>query len=202
MAQSNKRAVLSIYGLAGSGKTRYARKYLDEFTRAIIIDGGFDEDDFPGDRVWTFAEFHEYMLAHHDRIFRVRFNPTASEFALVCLWVKEAGDCLFLIDECDRFLQQGRIPEEFLDLVARGRHYGAHRGVSMVIISQNPMQIPIDVRRQSTSMIIFNTAEPADLDWLKKVVGDEWAARAPMLPEGHFLEWVKGEGTKEGQLGS
>lgn len=195
MSQRNSRRVIAVYGLSGSGKTRYASALARRAGRAIIVDGGFSgESDFPGHRANTFWEFHEFMKRNRSKMFRVRFCPTVEEFALVCDWARVAGDLTLIIDEADRFLIQSRIPEEFLDLAARSRHYGVYEGVSLVVLGQNPMQIPIDVRRMSTEMIIFNTAEPADVDWLRKQIGDEWAARCPTLAPEWYLEWKKGVG--------
>jgi len=195
VAQANNRQVYSVFGLAGSGKNLWTRRHLDGKTRVVIVDGGFtDEEDFDGIRVETFAEFHAYMKAHVDGLFRVRFCPLSiTEFDFVCRWVREAGDLILVVDEADRFLAQAKIPESFQHLVARGRHWG----VDMVLIASNPMQIHIDVRRQSTSMIIFNTTEPADLDWLRKIVGDEWGDKVPQLQPLHGIEWVKGAGCSE-----
>ncbi len=195
MSNHNNRAVLGVFGLAGSGKTRYSRKYLEEFPRAIIIEGGFPgEREYPGRKVETLAEFNDFMLAHHEGLFQVRYVPAPEEFRWVCSWAREAGDCLLLIDEADRYLQTGKIAPEFMDLVARSRHYGKYMGVPLVVIAQNPMQIPIDVRRQSTSLIVFNTAEPADKEWLGKMMGKEWEEKAPLLQPGEFIDWTKGQG--------
>lgn len=194
MAQANNRKVWSVFGLAGSGKNLWTRRYLQGRSRVIIVDGGFsDEEDFEGIRLETFAEFHAYMLQNHTGLFRVRFCPTVKEFPFVCRWVREAGDCVFVVDEADRFISQSHVPEEFNELNARGRHWG----VDMVVISQNPMQIHINVRRQSTGMIVFNTAEPADVEWFKKMVGDEWGEKVPMLQPLHGIEWIKGQGCTE-----
>lgn len=200
MAQANSRSVQSIFGLNGSGKTITARRIVEGSARAVIVDGGFQEEDFPGVRVGDYWEFHAYMKANVDGLFRVRFCPTRAEFPFVCRWVREVGDCLFVVDEADRFLKLGDIDPEFMDLVMRGRHYGATAGVSLVIIAQNPMQVPIDVRRCSTSIIAFNNAEPADVEWLEKMVGKDWAPVFPMLKPGHYVEWVKAVGAQRGVL--
>jgi len=202
MAQSNKRTVRIIYGIAGSGKTRYTSRFIRSFARSIIIDGGFtNEQDFPGVRIEKYWDLHQFLKENADRVFRVRFCPTTAEFPLVCQWAKILGDLCLVIDEADRFLPPGRVPEEFKDLTARGRHYGEYAGVSIALITQNPKQIPIEVRSQSTHMVIFNTAEPAHVDWLRKCIGKEAALRCQQLPEFHFVEWIKGEpGWKEHTL--
>lgn len=200
MAQTNSRAVRAIFGLNGSGKTITARRMVEEVGRAMIVDGGFAEDDFPGIRMGSFWEFHDYMKRNADGLFRVRFCPTRAEFPYVCRWAKEAGDCLLVVDEADRYLRLGDLDPEFMDLVMRGRHYGANAGVSLVIVAQNPMQVPIDVRRCSTSIIAFNNAEPADVEWLGKMMGRDMEPVFPMLKPGQYVEWVKAEGAHLGYL--
>lgn len=198
MAQTNNRGLVSVFGLVGSGKTTLAAGLAREYARVVIVDGGYErENDFPGDRVENWWSFHDYMTARAEGLFRVRFCATPDEFDLVCEWCRVAGDLCLIVDESDRYLVQGKIPDSFMDLVARGRHYGEYQGVSMVVIAQNPMQIPIDVRRQSTEICCFNTAEPADVDWLRKMIGDEWGQKAPMLSKGRYIRWVKGVGSTE-----
>lgn len=197
MAQSNTRKVHSVFGLNGSGKTLYTSRYISGAARVVIVDGGFrNEEDFRGIRMNSFWEFHDYMKRNARGLFRVRFCPTREEFPLVCAWVREVGDCFLVVDEADRFLRAGDLDEEFMDLVMRGRHYH-NEGVSLVVVAQNPMQVPIDVRRASTSIVAFNNAEPSDVEWLEKMMGKEWGPKFPMLKPGHYIEWVKAEGARE-----
>lgn len=194
MAQTNKRKVWSAFGMAGSGKTVWARRLVESYSRVVIVDGGFtDEEDFPGIRCQTFWEFHAYMLKNIDGLFRVRFCPTREEFPLVCRMVREAGDCLFVVDESDRFNAGGKVDRELVELIARGRHWGIH----MLFIGATLVNIHIDIRNQSTHLIIFNTMEPAYLDWIGQVCGKEVALKAPMLKPLHGIEWVRCEGFTE-----
>lgn len=192
--QANKRKVWSAWGMAGSGKTVWARRMVERYTRVVIVDGGFtDEEDFPGIRALTYWEFHAYMLKNIDGLFRVRFSPTREEFPLVCRMVREAGDCLFVVDESDRYNAGGKVDKELMELIARGRHWG----IDMLFVAGTPMQIHIDIRNQSTHLIIFNTSEPAYVEWIAKVIGTEWAAKVPQLPPLHGIEYVKGAGCTE-----
>lgn len=193
MAQVNKRKVISVFGLAGSGKNVWTRRYLAGKNRVIIVDNGEGEDDFEGIHFETFWEFHAYMKENQDGLFRVRFCPTVAEFPFVVRWAREARDCELVLDEAWRFLSPSHVPEEWNVLVAGGRH----RGVNMVVISPSLSQIHIDVRRQSTGMIIFSTTEPADVDYLKKVIGNEWGDKVMMLQDLHGVEWVRGVGCSE-----
>jgi hypothetical protein len=199
MAQISRRDVVCVFGLAGSGKTRWARWYVRQQRRAIILEAGFaGENEYPGVKVPDFWSFHEYMNKNKDGVFRVRYAATPAEFPLVCEWAAVAGSLSLVVEEADRYLQQGCIPAEFLELTFRGRHFGDSDGVSIVVISLDPMKMPIDIRRQATRMVIFNTVEPGDVEWLSKVIGKDWAEKCKALPAGRGLEWVKGgDGCRE-----
>jgi hypothetical protein len=206
MTQKNQRDVLCIFGAAGMGKTRYVQRRMNEWTRAIIVEGGFSgENEYPGVKVETWRDFEDYLESHIDSLFRLRFVPSVPEFSLVCDWAGIVGSCALIIDEADRFLSNRVLEPEFIELVNRGRHFGdiAGRGVSLVCISANPFDFPIAFRRQITKAIIFNTAEPNDVEWLSKLFGSgqrEWAEKCALLKPGEFVEWVRGEGCKMGAL--
>jgi hypothetical protein len=206
MTQKNQRDVLCIFGAAGMGKTRYVQRRMNEWTRAIIVEGGFSgENEYPGVKVETWRDFEGYLESHIDSLFRLRFVPSVPEFSLVCDWAGIVGSCALIIDEADRFLSNRVLEPEFIELVNRGRHFGAiaGRGVSLVCISANPFDFPIAFRRQITKAIIFNTAEPNDVEWLAKLFGSgqrEWAEKCALLQPGEYVEWVRGEGCKMGAL--
>ncbi len=196
MSQKNERYLHCIFGPVGYGKTRYNRRYLAKFSRAIIVEGDFPDepDQYPGILLPDLSTFDDYMMKNMNGLFRARIAARPEDFPFICEWAKVAGDCALFVDEADRYLIPGRVDPAFMDLVARGRHYGRWQGVSLSVVTQNPMQIPIDVRRQATHMIIFNQAEPADKEWLGKLIGKEWEEKCPLLQKFEFIEWEKGKG--------
>lgn len=194
--QSNKREVLCVFGANGQGKTRWIQAHVKTWTRAIILDGGFkDEREFPGVKVHTFRDLEDVLERRAVGPFRVRYTARdRAEFAMVCEWARELGGLALVVDEADRYLSGGLIEPEFLELVNRGRHFGVGEGVHIVAASANPFDFPIAFRRQITRAVIFNTSEPNDVDWLAKLVGRDWAEKAPLLKVGEFIEWTRGAG--------
>lgn len=205
MAQHNRREIFAIFGAAGMGKTRYTQNKMRGWTRAIICEGGFsDEDEYLGVKVDNWTQLENYLEDHIDSLFRVRYAPSAVEFPLICEWAAVVGSCHVIVEEADRYLNSKVIDPSFLELVNRGRHFGAHgSGVSLVAISSNPFDFPIAFRRQITRAVIFNTAEPNDVEWLSKLFGSgerEWAEKCAKLPPGEYVEWVRGVGCKMGKV--
>jgi hypothetical protein len=198
--------IVTLMTYKGVRYTVMSQKQFNEWTRAIIVEGGFSgENEYPGVKVETWRDFEGYLESHIDSLFRLRFVPSVPEFSLVCDWAGIVGSCALIIDEADRFLSNRVLEPEFIELVNRGRHFGAiaGRGVSLVCISANPFDFPIAFRRQITKAIIFNTAEPNDVEWLAKLFGSgqrEWAEKCALLKPGEYVEWVRGEGCKMGAL--
>lgn len=188
------------------GKTRYVQSRVPEWTRAIFVEGGFEsETEFPGVKAECLRDLMDYLEDNQDGIFRVRYVPTGEEFPIVCDMAAAVGSCALVIDEADRFLRNRNLEPEFLELINRGRHFGHidGQGVSLVCISANPFDFPIDFRRQITTAVIFNTAEPNDVEWLAKLFGAtqrEWAEKCSRLQPGQFVLWERGKGCTEGTL--
>lgn len=201
VAQQNDRDVIAVLGGNGQGKTRWLQAHVKGWTRAIIIEGGFkDEEEFPGVKVETLEDFEDYMSAVGPlRPFRVRFTPTQEEFWIICDWAKAAGSLTLLVEEAHRYIKKWMpLDAGFLDLINMGRHYGElGEGVSLVVVSTAPADFPIEFRRQITRAVVFSTTEPSDIKWLGDFMGSEWAEKAARLPPGRFIEWERGVGCKE-----
>ncbi len=187
-----QREVKFRLGQTGSGKTWGAAQEFRTRPRAIVAECGYDE--FPAIR---FAEFPDLVL-YLERIgafssksvpFRVSYTPRASEYEFMFALALELGDVWLYLEEADRF-GDPKTCYAYDEVVTRGRH----DGISIMALSLNPFALPIDLRRQATSIVSFRQTEEPDVKWVAAKVGDlayELPALPgpPQTPPFPFLEW-------------
>lgn len=187
-----QREVRLRMGMTGSGKSYGAARFFTQCPRAIVAECGYEEFD-----AIRFTRFPE-MVLYLERIgafknpgapFRVSYTPLIHEYALMFQTALELGNCWLFLEEADRF-GDPRDFWEYDEVITRGRH----RGISLCALSLHPFSLPIDLRRQATSIISFKQTEPSDLKWLADHVGD-LAYELPNLPGPPqkppfpYLEW-------------
>lgn len=174
-----QREVKIRLGQTGSGKSYGAAKFFEQCPRAIVAECGYDE--FKAVRFDEFPEMVLYLesvgaFKNRNAPFRVSYTPRISEYPLIFQTALETGNCWLFLEEADRF-GDPRDCWEYDEVITRGRHCG----VSIYALSLHPFKLPIDLRRQTTSLVSYRQTEPNDIKWLAEHVGDI-AYQLPALP--------------------
>lgn len=131
---------IDIFGIQGSGKTHFARRFIQNFKKPIVY--GVHPEDFErpdvkcylykpkGDVVAEFPTFFKNALSGAKR---GRF------------------DAIF-IDEADMFFRENyELDKDMNDAVLNHRHYD----LSLVFISRRPQDLPTRIVESSHYLIIF-----------------------------------------------
>ncbi len=155
-------------GAGGSGKTTLALRHAERFDRVLFVQPDESErSPYPPTR--DRAELVKRMLAPS---FHVAFIADL-QLDLV-EWCNEAafkaGDTLVIWEEAGTLLPRASLKERApwaFALWMRGRH----RRCRVFACSQRPASVSGDLRANVSRAVIFNTTEPADLDWYKAMIG-------------------------------
>lgn len=178
-----QRDVILVFGKTGSGKSEWIKHFLAQCTRVIIADA--DQRGYPAVHCDSFDELADYCRKHQRResFFRVSYTPYEHEFPVFLDLARIISPVHLVLEEADRFPD----PEECFEyqhVVVRGRH----SETSLIAASLYPALMPKLLRSQATRVIAFRQHEPADIDWLRRVMGDD-AFNLPHLKDHEYLDW-------------
>lgn len=194
-----QREVRLRLGQTGSGKTYGSAQHFAQCPRAIVAECSFKE--FPAVR---FEEFPD-LVVYLDKLrafenphvpFRVSYTPRKSEYPLIFEAALELSNCWLFLEEADRFGDPEETPG-YDEIITRGRHYGIH----IEALATHPFNLPVDLRRQCTSLVSYRQIEPRDVKWIADLVGPsayelpklEGPGRLPngqmLQPPFPYLEW-------------
>ena len=121
-----------------------------------------------------------------EKFFRVAYTPYDYEYPLMMDLARLLGPVTLVIEEADR-MPDPQDSFEYQEIIVRGRH----AGVSIMALGLYPYLLPPMLRRQATAIYSFRQHEPQDIDWLRKVMGDD-AYKLPDLADHEYLEWRPG----------
>lgn len=174
-----QREVKIRLGQTGSGKSYGAAQFFQTLPRAFVAECGYDE--FPALRFSEFPDVVSYLSGirafdNPNVPFRVSYTPRIAEYPLVFEISLELGNCWLFLEEADRFGEPADC-WAYDEVITRGRH----RGISICALSLHPFKLPIDLRRQATSIVSFRQTEPRDVAWIEDHVGPI-AQELPQLP--------------------
>src|SRR5258705_2592052 len=172
--------VISIFGRKGSGKSTLVKEIVDEAPRVIVFDT-MGEYARKRDRIFDTHEsaLSELGRVEHERRFRVIIQLVDEEEALSAMRVAYAvPNCLIVVEETSFYCSPAYLPPE----LARFVRYGRHRAISQIYIARRAAEIHRDLTAQSDIIVSFQQHEPADIEYLKKVMGPE-AEKLPKLPK-------------------
>jgi hypothetical protein len=187
--------VIAIFGRRGTGKTTKLRELMRRAPRLFVFDHMAEFQTEPG------AEVHYELAAAILRLkrsssgglARVVFTPasqvTPELFDLACRVPFAIHGLTFVVDEIDSLAGSVNppAPESFRRLI----HFGRHIGCATIVASRRPADVPRLLSSQATRVICFAQTEPADLKWLRSVVGPR-ADELPRLADLHYLDFDMG----------
>lgn len=174
-----------VFGRKGSGKTYWARGYVDKYSGPVLI---WDSAaDFAGPACahpvrnaavfYGFADVLEAASAgRFDDSSRIvvqegRNAAGLASFERACAWTRRAGNMLFVVDEVDLFCSPSRIPDALSDCVSLGRH----SCLDMLFLARRPAEVHREITSQADWIRAFKTTEPRDLVYLEQVGGKVFA---------------------------
>ena len=156
--------IVGLIGVKGAGKTQKAKQFFRRRDRVVVLDplaeyqGGFV--------VSGQVETLDYLCGTNR--FRVIYRPLEeADFRFVCKTVWKAQDCLFIAEELGRYCDPQSIPDEFDEIVTRGRH----RRIDLVYTVQRYSIIHRNVTAMTDEWYIFRQTEPVDLDVMERRFG-------------------------------
>lgn len=185
--------VISVFGKKGSGKSTLVKEIVDESPRVIVFDT-MGEYDSKRDKPITNCEAALMELARiqNERRFRVILHLEEDEDTFAAMRVAfDVGkpgkhNTLLVVEETSFYCSPSYLPPE----LARFVRYGRHRGIDQIYVSRRPAEIHRDLTAQSDLVVSFKQHEPADVDYLRKIMGPE-ADQLPHLKKYAIL--VSGE---------
>lgn len=172
--------VISVFGRKGSGKSTLVKEIVDEHPRVIVFD---TMGEYATKKYKPFDSFElaaaELGRVQHARRFRVVIQLVEEEDALAAMRVAyDVPNCLVVVEETSFYCSPSYLPPELAKFV----RYGRHREISQIYVSRRPAEIHRDLTAQSDLIVSFTQHEPADVEYLRKVMGPE-ADRLPALPK-------------------
>lgn len=108
----------------------------------------------------------------------------AFEFANRVAWAAENFTVVW--EEVDSFVDAGRLPEWAFRIVNHGRH----RGLRVFACARRPARVSRDLTANATRIVAFHTSEPADVEYLRKYVGQAVAVQVAGLGRYECLDWT------------
>lgn len=157
--------IMTIVGRKGSGKTELAKYLTQNEHRLIVWDflGQFECND-----ICNHTAKIEYAIKHSS--FNIAVRLPEHYFPSICQWIKQIGNCTFLIDEIDMVSSPSEVPPELNYLIQYGRHCVGEKdtghGVDLIATARRAAEIPRAFTANSDDIFVYQTHEPRDLTYL------------------------------------
>lgn len=181
-----QREVILVFGKTGSGKTEWTKHFLANRQRVIIADA--DQKGYPAVHFNSLDDLINYAKeqTRPRGFFRISYTPYEHEFPLFLDLARIISPVHLVLEEADRLPDPSEC-FEYQEIIVRGRH----TSTSLVAVSLYPALMPKMLRSQASRIIAFRQHEPADIDWLRRVMGDD-AQRLSNLGDHEFFDWTPG----------
>lgn len=188
--------IIGISGVKGYGKSTYLRELVGDESSLAIVDTLGEHTDWcpvcPGDSLKEQIE----MLAEPPEEFQWSFmlNPSDAESHLdyLCKAAYRAGGLTFVLEEADYFSSANRDCEG-MELLIR---YGRHRGINLVWVTRNLVEISRRMTSQTDVFVMFRTQEPLYIEKLAKRMTPEVALEIQNLPRFEYVICQPGQSSE------
>jgi DNA helicase HerA-like ATPase len=175
-----KNTIVFITGRKGSGKSTYAQKLASRIYaagRRVVMLDPMNCFDLPGSpRIHFRREIVERLWGRSFVAIpgnEPQFPETVFRWAYIC------GDLTLVIDEVDIYLPHAEPSLALLDII----RYGRHRRINLIAVSQRPANVKRDLTAQADYLVMFQSTEPRDLDYLAARIGSQYRDSVAALPD-------------------
>ncbi|MFA6152992.1 MAG: hypothetical protein WC716_16840 [Chitinophagaceae bacterium] len=162
-----KDRVIFILGKRGSGKSTLAKRVLSRFSRVIVFDPLKEYREGiiirSIDALFAFAKNPPETFTLVLRFQNVDAELVALEYETAAKVAHALGDLLLVLEECEMFINSNN-QSSFINYLIS---YGRHENINMLAIGRRPREIPIRFRANFTTIAVFRTTEPPDLNHLE-----------------------------------
>lgn len=159
-------------GLPGTGKTTLAKYLASQYdeTKLLIYD--------PLDQYVGFPDSCRYIPA----------SDTAAEFDSICRKLCARTDCVFVVEECERYIGQGReLGPHAFDLINRGRNWG----IGIIAVTRRIQRLNKDFFDLCQSVFFFKCGLRSR-NYIEDMIGRTWAEKIRELEPFNFLHYDLG----------
>lgn len=174
--------IVTILGKKGAGKSTLTKNYLCSLGGRAVFLSPVENLTVSHTETWKHVEIPGCMeKLRPGNILVVR---RADQLALDIICAKAIADSTgftILIDEADRYEQS----HQFEDAI----HYSRHCRINIVANTRRYANMPRLLTSQADTMCIFQTHEPADLEYIRKLGGKEFCETIRNLPLYRYIEY-------------
>jgi energy-coupling factor transporter ATP-binding protein EcfA2 len=178
-----KQGVLVVLGHKGSGKSQLTRCFLDAVPRSICID---TMAEYGGVVIEDPHSLAAYLEANkHLERFRVSYRDAGNQGIppeLVFKMLQNLRDVWICLEEASKW----GTANTMLDEVRWFLQYGRHNRISVLLVARRPQEIDRMGTAQADTVVSFVQHEPRDLEYIRKLGGEDAEKRIAALGE---FEW-------------
>ncbi len=191
---TDEKKIRLVIGKRGSGKSVLTKHLIRNESRLVIYDimseytEGviFDADSviFDGHAREDVSEFWRHV---YRKSFRIIYRPLRpkDEIDWLARAVFALGDLTFVVEEIDAVCTPFDMSEWMQAIIQRGRH----KNIELIGITPAPFGIHRDLTRQAKDIFVFQTKEPRDVQYLRRLLGEEIEAKLVALEQYEFVHW-------------
>lgn len=191
----SERKVTLIIGKRGSGKSYLARHLLQSEPRSVVFDtmGEYTEGVMFGPE--NFPDLLLFWKHVYRKPYRIIYRPIdpEAEIGRIAENVFTVGNVTLLVEEVDCFVSPYKIDPGMAHIIQRGRH----NNISLIGVTQRPFGIHRLLSSQAKKIMVFNTNEPRDREYLRMLLGQEIEGKLDQLKQYEFVEWSDETGDLE-----
>lgn len=161
--------IISIMGKKGSGKSYLTKEIMYEWPRVIIVD---NTGEYETEEIYNGYDECVSALVNASKRnqFRISLRTRSVEDDLRLLEIVETiPSILLVVEEASRYVSSAFLPPEIEALI----RYGRHKDISQIYLARRPTELHRDLTANSDVIVVFNTQEPRDINYLRSFIGEQ-----------------------------
>jgi hypothetical protein len=153
-----QREINLIFGKTGTGKSVFAKRYIESFERVIVVDAMLEYEN--GLIFENLNDLIDYISEHTPEKFTFicRFTSDLEiEYLFKLCW--ELENLLLVVEEAEIYIKPKAQSSNFLHLV----RYGRHKSISILGIARRTAELSTNLRSQVNTIYSFKQTDKMDL---------------------------------------
>lgn len=184
---TTEKKIQLVIGKRGSGKSVLAKHMIRNERRLVIYDIMSEYTEGVVFDLFARRDCAEFWRRVYKSSFRIIYRPLSVKFEID--WLAQAvfalGDLTFVVEEIDAVCTPYDMTPWMQGIIQRGRHMN----IEMIGITPAPFGIHRDLTRQAKDIYIFKTKEPRDVQYLRRLLGEEIEVKIAALEQYEFVHW-------------